>query len=53
MDHKLAQMVLESRVMPHGSRGLASLLETELVHPLVDLKQGIVVFFACGDVRAC
>ena len=37
MDQELATKVLASGDMPHGSRGLASVLESELQHPRVDL----------------
>ena len=37
MDQELAEKVLASRHMPHGSRSLASVPESELQHPRVDL----------------
>ena len=38
MDQELAEKVLGSRDVPHGSRGLASLPDSKLLHPPVDLS---------------
>ena len=37
MDQKLAEKLLAARDIPHGSRGLASVPESDLIHPSVDL----------------